>query len=383
MDLGFRGVTAIYGRPGVGKTTLAMRMAHERLQRGERVLWVSLYEDRETFFKNASLLGYDLSKVDFWDFVFVKTDVMLNQIVSAVSQEAYGLVVVDSMSSVLEGAQAREYLINAVYRVFKSAGVDLVAISEEESATPLDYVVDNLLRLEMRLADGVTERRMYVVKSRGRQAGYYVEFDILEGRGLVFIDELPKPAPRGSFEAWSDAVSQAVGPIKGGRVYLFLGGALTPLLAKAAADLSKAGLRVLYRVQGKDAEAVRRLVEKFGGRAVVQRAAPRPQSYFAHVMSLYESLNETGADVVVSDSVDLEFLLYGKKALDINLHEVQELRELGVALLIGMNKDRGLRHTADTVVSIRGGEAVAHTPEGRRTCKVELKEKPGILCSST
>lgn len=136
----------------------------------------------------------------------------------------------------------------------------------------------------------------------------------------------------------------------------------------------------MYRVQGKDAESVRRLVEKFGGKAVVQRAAPRPQSYFAHVMSLYESLNETGADVVVSDGVDLEFLLYGKKALDINLHEVQELRGLGVALLIGMSRDRGLRHAADAVVSIRGGEAVAHTPEGRRICKVEHAPEPALAC---
>ncbi|MFB6489673.1 MAG: ATPase domain-containing protein [Thermoproteus sp. AZ2] len=42
----FRGVTAVVGRPGTGKTTLAMRIAHERLARGEAVLWISLNEDR-------------------------------------------------------------------------------------------------------------------------------------------------------------------------------------------------------------------------------------------------------------------------------------------------------------------------------------------------
>lgn len=88
MFVDFRGVTAIYGRPGVGKTSLAMRIAYERVKKGGRVLWVSLYEDKETFLKNAKSLGYDLSNVEFWDMIFVKPEIILNQIVSTVSQES-------------------------------------------------------------------------------------------------------------------------------------------------------------------------------------------------------------------------------------------------------------------------------------------------------
>ncbi|WP_258871948.1 RAD55 family ATPase [Pyrobaculum aerophilum] len=104
MLLDFKGVTAIYGRPGAGKTSLAMRIVHERIKAGERVLWISLYEDKETLLKNAESLGYDLSKAEVWDMIFVKTDAILNQVVSAVSQSDYKLVVVDSISSVVEGA---------------------------------------------------------------------------------------------------------------------------------------------------------------------------------------------------------------------------------------------------------------------------------------
>jgi circadian clock protein KaiC len=160
MKLDFRGVTAIYGRPGTGKTSLAMRIAHERIAEGQNVLWVSLYEDKETFFRNAAALGYDLSKAEFWDMIFVRPDIIFNQVISATSQGNYDLVVADSLSALVGDLQSREYLINAVYRVFKPSNIDFIGIAEEESATPLDYIADNLLRMELRLENGIAERRM-------------------------------------------------------------------------------------------------------------------------------------------------------------------------------------------------------------------------------
>ena len=57
MKLNFRGVTAIYGRPGTGNTSLATRIAHERIAEGQNVLWVSIYEDKETFFQKRGGTG--------------------------------------------------------------------------------------------------------------------------------------------------------------------------------------------------------------------------------------------------------------------------------------------------------------------------------------
>jgi len=52
--------------------------------------------------------------------------------------------------------------------------------------------------MELRLENEIAERRMYVVKARGRRAGYYVEFDILEAEALCSSTTCPGLRLRGA-----------------------------------------------------------------------------------------------------------------------------------------------------------------------------------------
>jgi circadian clock protein KaiC len=57
----------LVGRPGVGKTTLALQYLLEGARRGERTLYIALSETKEEIFAVAKSHGWDLSGVDIFE----------------------------------------------------------------------------------------------------------------------------------------------------------------------------------------------------------------------------------------------------------------------------------------------------------------------------
>ena len=76
----------------------------------------------------------------------------------------------------------------------------------------------------------------------------------------------------------------------------------------------------------------------------------------------------------------MEFLVYGRKALDINRREIEELRRLGVAVFINVDKDFGLGPFADVVIEMRGDEAAVYSSQGRALCHYETDPAPRLVC---
>jgi len=64
-EVAARGMTLIYGPPGCGKTSIAMRLA-SRLE--GRVMWVSTAEGPDLLSQVAKRLGVDSSKFNFFGF---------------------------------------------------------------------------------------------------------------------------------------------------------------------------------------------------------------------------------------------------------------------------------------------------------------------------
>lgn len=65
LDIAKRGMSLIYGPPGSGKTSLALRVASRV---ADKVLWISTSEGPELLRETAKRLAVDPAKFDFYDF---------------------------------------------------------------------------------------------------------------------------------------------------------------------------------------------------------------------------------------------------------------------------------------------------------------------------
>ncbi|MEZ0248387.1 MAG: RAD55 family ATPase [Thermoproteus sp.] len=380
-----RGVTLIYGKPGTGKTTLAMSLASERLKRGEKVFWVSFYEDKETLLKNAAALGYDLGRAHVWDAVLADSESVFNYIVAMTAEEAPSVLVIDSISQ-LQGLDVRSHLTNVVYRALRPTGVDIVLIAEEEGVAPLNYIADNIVHLVRKVSErGVAMRYMDLEKQRGRPAGFVKSFEIIEGVGIVVLDEIRPSKTRGPGTIHTGTcIDKLIGGLDAGSSTLFIAPSTNlylRFLAKMAADMSSRGLRLLFAARSVDPIKFQTYVEKLGGKIVAKKVEVRPERYWWLTYGLYKAVEEVGPDVLMTDWLDIEFALLGRDvALEIFYRNTKMLREAGIPLVASVVEERGLVAFSDNAVMITedGGSLYASAVktsgfEGTlNRCRIEL-----------
>lgn len=357
--LELRGVTAVVGEPGTGKTSLCMRVAHEALLRGKRVLWVSLYEGKDQFLHEAAGLGYKLEGVEFWEAVMAEPEAFWNRLLEHVAEYRPDVLVLDSVTPLVEGADGRSLMLNALYRALRPSSIAVYMTVEAGSPPFIVYIADNVVRLFLeRTREGVPERRMCIDKARGLPGGYCRDFDIISSAGLVFFDEL-KPAPGKPVEiATGTAVDDLVGGSFMGTTLLLgpVGSGKTRLAVKIAATAAAKGYRVVYRSFAEEPWQIREMAKEFGGDFEVVAMRIRPPSYGTHIYEFYRLVNEARPHLVVSDGFDVEFRIYGEKAFEMNLRMLSALKETGTAFIGTMAKSYGLANYVDNVLAMRRSE---------------------------
>jgi circadian clock protein KaiC len=203
------------GRPGTGKTTIALQFLLEGARRGERVLYITLSETQRELRLVATRHGWSMDHVDVFELVppetaldpdreltvFHPAEMELTETTKLIFDEVERLnpsrVVLDSLSELRLLAQSplryrRQVL--ALKHFFASRQCTVILLddlSSQENDLQLHSITHGVVLLEQLAIDyGAERRRLRVVKMRGIQfRGGYHDFTIEKG-GLEIYPRL-------------------------------------------------------------------------------------------------------------------------------------------------------------------------------------------------
>ncbi len=200
------------GRPGAGKTTMALQFLLEGARRGERVLYISLSETKRELTLVARRHGWSLDGVDIFELVppettldpereltvFHPAEMELSETTGLIFKEVERInasrVVLDSLSELRLLAQnplryRRQVL--ALKHFFTNRNCTVVLLDDLSSSQDdlqLHSIAHGVVMLEQLAIDyGAERRRLRVIKMRGIQfRGGFHDFTIESGGLRIF-----------------------------------------------------------------------------------------------------------------------------------------------------------------------------------------------------
>jgi circadian clock protein KaiC len=261
------------GRPGTGKTTIALQFLLRGARDGERALYISLSETKRELALVAKRHGWSLDGVDIFELVppettldpdreltvFHPAEVELSETTSLIFKEVERInpsrVVLDSLSELRLLAQnplryRRQVL--ALKHFFTNRNCTVILLDDLSSAQDdlqLHSIAHGVVMLEQLALDyGVERRRLRVIKMRGiRFRGGYHDF-IIETGGLKIFPRLVAAEHHKSFLGDFTASGSP-------ELDQLLGGGLergTNALLIGAAGVGKSSLALTYAIAAAD-----------------------------------------------------------------------------------------------------------------------------------
>lgn len=176
----------LIGGPGTGKTTAGYQFLYEGIRNGETSLYITLSESGKSIVENASILGIDLSKVNFLDLspsddvnanseifnVFptgeIEQEPLINAIVDAVEKFNPDRVFLDSVTLLRtlssDPFQFRKLVTSFIkYICGKNSTLLMAAESDNSGVEDATFWVDGIVYLEY----NPYWRKIFVTKYRG------------------------------------------------------------------------------------------------------------------------------------------------------------------------------------------------------------------------
>jgi KaiC domain protein len=205
---------AVVGEPGTGKTVFSLHFAWQGVREGDKVIYVTTEESRESIMRQAEMFGMDFAgavdrgqmiiidalmrgKGDEWSLEDVTVEALVEKVMEAKRRLGYGRarLVVDSMSAFWldKPAMARKYsymVKRILYKWdFTALLVSQYAITTSEAfGWGLEHVADGIIRFRRALVRG--ELRRYVLVEKMRQTPHDLRvhrIEIRDGEGMVVL----------------------------------------------------------------------------------------------------------------------------------------------------------------------------------------------------
>ncbi len=206
-------LVAVTGEPGCGKTIFSIHFINQGIVEGDKCIYVTTEESRESIMKQASQFNMDFKKAaeegklividalmgreDKWSLHSLDMEALVEKIIEAKKELGYGRarVAIDSLSAFWldRPAMARRYSYY-LKKVLSKWNFTILAVSQYAITTAesfgwgIEHIADGIIRFRRILRGGELKRFVVIEKMRQTNHSRYLhEIDIRPGEGLVVL----------------------------------------------------------------------------------------------------------------------------------------------------------------------------------------------------
>ncbi|HDJ66758.1 MAG TPA: KaiC domain-containing protein [Nitrososphaeria archaeon] len=204
---------AVTGEPGCGKTIFSIHFIYQGVLDGDKCIYVTTEESRESIMRQAAQFNMDFEKAieekkliiidalmgreDRWSLQSLDMEALVDKIIEAKKELGYGRarVAIDSLSAFWldKPAMARRYSY-FIKKVLSKWNFTIIAVSQYAITTAesfgwgVEHIADGIIRFRRILRSG--ELRRFIVVEKMRQTNhsrYLYEIDIKPGVGMMVL----------------------------------------------------------------------------------------------------------------------------------------------------------------------------------------------------
>jgi len=202
---------AVTGEPGTGKTILCIHFIAQGIRDGDRCVYVTTEESRESIIVQASQFGFDFSKSikenslvlidalmglkEQWSLQSLDIEELVDKVIQAKKTLGYGRarLVIDSLSAFWldKPAMSRRHSY-FVKKVLSKWGFTTMVTSQYAITTSeafgwgVEHIADGIIRFRRSVKGGILRR--YILVEKMRQTPHSLkmhEIEIVDGKGIV------------------------------------------------------------------------------------------------------------------------------------------------------------------------------------------------------